>query len=119
MAGQIKPEDLLFHGQHFFFAKLGQVWQRDVHGRGAIFAVAIEEPALTAASIGQNRRSTLHGPIDRRHELTPACAERIECSGLDQRFNRRSATRLRIDSFAEIEQVRKRPALLSRRHDRF
>ena len=52
--------------------------------------LAIEEPSKE--TLGEHRRTALHRAIDRRHELRPLRAERIERAGFDQRFNRRPAT---------------------------
>ena len=41
----------------------------------------------------------------RGEQLRPACAERIERAGLDQRFDGRAVDRARIEPFAEIEEA--------------
>src|SRR3954453_5537247 len=118
MTGQIEAQNLFLHSEHFFFTELGDIRQGDTRFGRALIAIAIEQAALATAPIRQHRGSGLHRTIDRSHELCALSTHRIERACFDEGFNRRTTTGLRIDAFAEVEQIFEWTVLLACGHDR-
>ena len=119
MAREVEAEHFLLHRRAVLSRRTpGRLGSATCVAVAAIVVVVAEQPLLAALAIGEHRRAALHRPVDRRHQLRPLRAERIERAGLDQRFDRRPAAGLRIDPLAEIEQARERPVLLARGDDR-
>ena len=120
MAREIEAQHFFFHVELLFFVERRNVGQV-VRGVGDLlfFVQRVEQPFLSTAAIGRRRRARLQRPIEHRHQLRPMSAEAIKAAGFDERFDRRSIARLRIDPFAKIEQTRKRPMLVSLGDNRF